>query len=106
MNGLTDNEAVTTNETGGIQHERPFRSEALFFRALLAVSKVRYEAVVKRGYDDDNYKLIPMREHLGRALTHIFAFLAGDKSNEHLEHAATRILMALEMYLEEKENEK
>lgn len=103
MNGLTDNEAVTTNETGGIQHERPFRSEALFFRALLAVSKVRYEAVVKRGYDDDNYKLIPIREHLGRALTHLFAYMAGDKSNEHLEHAATRILMALEMCLEEKE---
>ena len=104
MNGLTDNEAVNTNETGGIQHERPFRSEALFFKAMLAVSKVRYEAVVKRGYDDDNYKLIPMQEHIGRALTHLFAYMAGDKSNDHLAHAATRILMALEMYLEEKED--
>ena len=101
MNGLTDNEEVITNETGGIQHERPYRSEALFFKALLAVSKVRYEAVVKRGYDDDNYKLIPEREHIGRALTHLFAYMAGDKSNEHLEHAATRILMALEMDIED-----
>lgn len=87
MNGLDDNAPMGQNEAGGKQHERPYRSQALFFKALLAVSGVRY-------------KLIPKEEHIGRALTHIFAYMAGDKSNDHLSHAATRILMALEMELD------
>lgn len=99
--GLSDNEPIKENEAGGKQHERPYRSQALFFKALLAVSGVRYDAVVNKGYQDDNYKLIPKEEHIGRALTHIFAYMAGDKSNDHLAHAATRILMALEMELDE-----
>lgn len=98
--GLSDDEPISKNESGGIQHERPYRSQALFFKALLAVSGVRYDAVVNKGYQDDNYKLIPKEEHIGRALTHIFAYMAGDKSNDHLAHAATRILMALEMELD------
>lgn len=106
MNGLDDNQKVIKNDNGGIQHERPYRSEALFFKALLAVSHVRYDAVVNKGYADDNYKLIPMDEHIGRALTHIFAYKAGDKSNDHLAHAATRILMALELSLENEASDK
>lgn len=101
MDGLSDNAPMGVNEKGGKQHDRPFRSEALFFKALLAISNVRYDAVVTKGYSDDNYKLISKKEHLGRALTHIFAWFAGDRSNDHLAHAATRILMALEIELDE-----
>lgn len=103
MNGLDDNQNITTNEHGGKQHSRPYKSEDLFFKALLAVSGVRYDAVVNKGYPSDNYKLISKEEHIGRALTHIFAYMAGDRSNDHLSHAATRIMMALEMELEEQE---
>ncbi len=98
-NELSNNAEVGTNESGGRQHIRPFKSEALFFNALLAISKLRYEACTVNGYGDDNYKKIPKREHIGRALTHLFAYMAGDKSNDHLCHAACRVLMALELEL-------
>ena len=95
MTGLDNKQNMSVNENGGKQHERPYRSEALMPRALLAVSKVRYHGFKELHYEDENYKKISKEEHIGRALTHIFAWMAGDKTNDHLSHAATRILMAL-----------
>lgn len=102
---LSSDQPITENERGGRQHFRPYRMQAIPPKAIMEVGKVRWEAVNKHGYDDDNYKNIPCKEHLGRALTHIFAYLDGDKSNDHLSHAACRTLMALELFLEEKNSE-
>lgn len=105
VDGMSDTQPIQTNENGGKQHERPYASEMLPPKALLEVSHVRWEANEIYGYEEMNYKLIDKRKHVGRAITHLLSWLAGDTSNEHLSHAATRVLFALEMELDEKEKE-
>ena len=102
---LSNDAPPSVNEQGGKQHHRPYRMQAIPPKAILEVGKVRYIGYNDLGYEDDNYKLISKEDHIGRALTHLFAYLAGDDSNDHLSHAACRILFALEMDIDSKELE-
>jgi hypothetical protein len=41
--------------------------------------------------------LIPGEEHINHAIVHLFASLAGDKSDDHIAHAVVRCLFAYDV---------
>jgi hypothetical protein len=72
----------------------PFR--LLPWRALKSIGEMmeHYLAVGKHGKDD--WRRMPEREHVDHADAHMAMYDAGDDSEDHLKHAACRLLMALE----------
>jgi hypothetical protein len=92
VSGVGPDAPTKTNATGGRQSDSPYRSDLLPPHALLAVARVLKHGADK--YGENNWHLIPVREHIDHALTHILAYLAGDASDDHIEHAACRILFA------------
>lgn len=92
--GVGKDSPTVTNAAGGKQSHSPYRADLLPPHALLAVSAVLSEGA--RKYGPNNWHKISAADNLNHALVHILALQAGDVSDEHLEHAATRILFALD----------
>lgn len=87
-----DDSIKHTNESGGTQTHLPVRVDLLPPEVILQVSQVLSEGAEK--YGEWNWESIGIRDHLNHALTHIFRFLTGDKSEPHLTHAICRLLFA------------
>lgn len=94
IDGIGKEAPIIVNKAGGKQSIAPYACELLPPRAILAVSRVLAKGEQK--YGKDNWRKIPQSDHLRKMLTHVFAHLAGDTQDDHLEHAACRMLMALE----------
>ena len=108
-----DKEAPTTvNERGGAQSKTNYRTDLLDALAFFSITKVLEEGA--RKYDHvggfENWRNIPVNEHLNHLIIHVYAYLAGDTSDEHLSHAACRAIFALgvdlqtEEYIEKRQN--
>ena len=86
---------IVENANGGRQSDCPFS----LVHSFPSLAVLRVGAVVKAGltrYEPDNWRKIPQRDHLNHALVHMLAYNAGDRSDAHLDHAACRLLFALE----------
>lgn len=92
-----------TLEGGGEQSFVPYRFDLIDERALFALARILDYGARERGYGEHNWRLISVNQNLNHALVHIFAFLAGDTQDDHLEHAFTRVHFALGVHLRNKE---
>lgn len=95
--GVGKDATTKVNEYGGKQSDSPYRADLLPALALLAVAKVLRGGAEK--YGENNWHAIPAAENVNHALVHLLARQAGDGSDDHLEHAACRILFALDQVL-------
>jgi hypothetical protein len=52
-------------------------------------------------YGENNWRLVPVEQNINHAIQHLYGYLAGDRSDDHLGHAFTRCMMALAVHLAE-----
>jgi len=61
--------------------------------ALLAVGRTMKEGMKYEEERPDNWRGIPPASHLNHALRHVAMWQSGDRSEDHVAHAMTRMLM-------------
>ena len=66
---------------------------------MFAAAEVALSGAKKYGetVHDRNYVKIPVEEHANHAIQHLYAFLAGDTSENHLAHAMVRCCFAYDV---------
>lgn len=97
--GVGPDAPIETNENGVSQSETLYAFTSLDAHALFRVAATASQGDAK--YGPDNWRGIGCEDHLNHALIHIYAHLAGDQSDDHLAHAACRMLMALAVEIAE-----
>lgn len=93
IKGISPDEPITTNERGGQQSATPYGFHLIDAPAMFALAKVLAEGAER--YERDNWRKVDCEEHINHALQHIYAHMAGDTQDEHLEHAFCRLMMAV-----------
>ena len=101
IQGVGKDAPVVTLECGVQQSAIPARMELIDPLAIIDLGKVLMEGAAKYGESKrgEGWYKIPTANHLNKALIHIYAYLAGDTSDDHLGHAQCRVHMALATHL-------
>lgn len=88
-----------TNDQGGKQSLIPVRFDLIDAKAMFEMAKVLHHGAEK--YGEDNWRLIPINQHINHGLMHWNAYLAGDRTDDHLSHALCRATFALGVSLQD-----
>lgn len=93
LEGFSDEgQVVKVNDKGGKASDVPYALTSVDPKALLSLGAAMHKGNNRHGRD--NWRLVAVDEHLNHALVHIYAWLAGDRQEDHLGHAFTRMMMA------------
>lgn len=84
---------TTTNALGGSQSDVPVRFDLIDARSMFDLAAVLDHGAKK--YGENNWRKIPINDHLNHLIMHAYAYLAGDESDEHLSHILARATFAL-----------
>lgn len=92
VEGVSPDEPIVVNEKGGGQSKTHYRFDLADPKAMFEMTKVL--AYGAERYGADNWRLIDITDHLNHLIIHAYAYLAGDRSDEHLSHIMCRSLFA------------
>lgn len=91
----TKQEEFETTSGGGKQAKIGEAFELIPPIPLMAVAGVFCSGRDK--YGEGNWHNITAKNHIGRAIRHLYKWLSGDKEENHLANAVVRCLMAMEV---------
>lgn len=91
LKGVGPEAPVITNNKGGKQSKTAYAFHLIDTDAILDLAEVL--ALGAEKYARDNWRLISSEEHMNHMLIHYYAWLKGDKSDNHLGHFFTRAMM-------------
>ena len=95
------NAPIVFNEKGAGQSRVDVRFDLIDGKALFAMANVLHEGACK--YGANNWRGIPIEDHLNHLIMHAYAYLAGDRSDEHLSHIMCRAMFAQAVEIQETE---
>lgn len=93
MKGAGPDTPTLTSENGAKQSDIPYRFDLIDGLAMAEMAKVLKDGAEK--YGQDNWRGIDVPSHLNHLLMHTFAWLAGDRSDDHLSHILCRATFAV-----------
>lgn len=99
--GVGPDAAIATNERGGKQSATPYGFTLIDGKAMFKLAEVL--AYGAKRYARDNWRLISSEDHLNHALQHAFAYMAGDRQDDHAGHFLCRAMMWVACLEAEKE---
>lgn len=97
--GLDPDVPVTTNANGDKQSSTPYGFHLLPTSSVFAAAEVAAYGANKYGEDfhNRNYIKIPVEDHINHCIQHLYGYLAGDTSDDHLGHAIVRAMFAYDV---------
>lgn len=91
MKGISPDAELVTNERGGKQSKTEYGFHLIDPDAILALAEVLQYGASR--YERDNWRKIPSEEHYNHMMIHYYAWLTGDKQDDHLGHFLCRAMM-------------
>ena len=98
--GVGADAPVEMNAAGAKQSSSPARMDIFPPHAALHVGAILKEGAAK--YGEWNWLGIPVGDHINHVMIHLLAHIAGDTQDDHIGHAACRMMFALERHLRDK----
>jgi len=93
IKGVTRRPRIKTYPNGGMETIPIARFDLVPADVMIRVGRLFRDKA--RKYAKNNWRLVPQRAHFNHAMGHLWAYAAGDTSDDHLCHAVTRLMMAM-----------
>lgn len=97
IDGMGQDVPTVVNENGGKQSLLGYRFDLMDPLPMFKLAQILSEGGEK--YGEWNWRRLSVNDNLNHALSHIYAYLAGDTQDDHIGHALCRLHFALSLIL-------